>query len=74
MTIESFRLGRVSHPVGRFEAGSSLVRRLVRAREDAAKQRVRAWLRDVDDERLMRFGLTLDDIAVLRGMHTPTSS
>ena len=48
-------------------AGSSLVRRLVLAKDDPAKQRIRAWLSDVDDERLLRFGLTSQDIAALRG-------
>jgi CRP-like cAMP-binding protein len=46
---------------------SSLVRRLVRAKDDPAKQRIRAWLCDIDDERLRRFGLTAQDIALLRG-------
>jgi hypothetical protein len=46
---------------------SSLVRRLVRAKNDPAKQRIRAWLCDIDDERLRRFGLTSEDIALLRG-------
>jgi hypothetical protein len=46
---------------------SSLVRRLVRATDDPAKQRIRAWLRDIDDERLRRFGLSAADIAMLRG-------
>jgi hypothetical protein len=38
-------------------ARSSLVRRLVLARNDSAKQRVRALLIEIDDERLLRFGL-----------------
>jgi hypothetical protein len=46
---------------------SSLVRRLVRAKDDPAKQRIRAWLCDIDDERLRRFGLSTGDIAMLRG-------
>jgi hypothetical protein len=46
---------------------SSLVRRLVQARDDPAKQRIRRWLSDIDDERLLSFGLTPDDIALLRG-------
>ena len=48
-------------------AGSSLVRRLVLAKDDPAKQRMRVWLSDVNDERLLRFGLTFQDIAALRG-------
>jgi hypothetical protein len=46
---------------------SSLVRRLIRAKDDPAKERIRAWLCDIDDERLRRFGLTEQDIAMLRG-------
>jgi hypothetical protein len=43
------------------------VRRLVRARDDPAKQRIRSWLSDINDERLLSFGLTPEDIALLRG-------
>jgi len=43
------------------------VRRLVQARDDPAKQRIRRWLSDINDERLLSFGLTLEDIALLRG-------
>jgi hypothetical protein len=50
------------------KARSGLVRRLIAAREDVAKQRVRAWLAAIDDERLLRFGLTPEDIIVLRGI------
>jgi hypothetical protein len=39
-------------------ARSSLVRRLVQANDDPAKQRIRRWLSDIDDERLLSFGLT----------------
>jgi hypothetical protein len=49
------------------KSGSSLVRRLVQAKDDPAKHRIRAWLCDIDDERLRRFGLTNEDIAMLRG-------
>jgi hypothetical protein len=52
---------------GRPIAGSSLVRRLVLAKDDPAKQRIRTWLRDTDDERLCYLGLTSEDIAALRG-------
>jgi hypothetical protein len=53
--------------VGRPIAGSSLVRRLVLAKNDPAKQRIRAWLSDIDDERLFSLGFTSEDIAALRG-------
>ena len=47
---------------------SSLVRKLVWARNDPGKQRVRAWLMDLDDAQLSSgLGLTLEDITVLRG-------
>jgi uncharacterized protein YjiS (DUF1127 family) len=50
---------------------SSLVRRLVRARNDAVKLRARRWLRAIDDERLLDFGLSQQDIAELRGLPMP---
>ena len=53
--------------VGRPIAGSSLVRRLVLAKDDPAKLRIREWLGDIDDERLFFLGLTSEDIAALRG-------
>jgi hypothetical protein len=52
---------------------SSLVRRLVRAERDPGKQRARRWLSDVDNRVLMQFGLTLEDIAALRGVQAPSS-
>jgi hypothetical protein len=42
------------------------VRRLVLAKADPAKQRIRAWLSDIDDERLFSLGLTPEDVATLR--------
>ena len=56
-----------ARPAGRPIAGSSLVRRLVLAKADAAKQRIRAQLSEMDDERLFGIGLTSEDIAALRG-------
>jgi hypothetical protein len=53
---------------------SSLVRRLVQARNDPVKQRARAWLCEMSDEQLSsRLGCTPKDIAALRGQ-TPSSS
>ena len=49
------------------KARSSLVRRLVAARNDPAKQRIRALLANLEDERLFSLGLTPQDIVVLRG-------
>jgi uncharacterized protein YjiS (DUF1127 family) len=70
MTIQFSQQGMYAYPVRFAEAGSSLVRRLVEAREDAAKQRVRAWLSTLDDEQLSGLGLTPEDIAILRSTQT----
>jgi hypothetical protein len=58
-------------PAGRQTAGSSLVRRLVQAKDGPAKQRIRAQLSAIDDERLSCLGLTSEDIAALRGTASP---
>jgi len=47
---------------------SSFVRRLLEARDDPAKGRVLAWLLHIDDRTLLGFGLTREDIALLRGI------
>jgi hypothetical protein len=44
---------------------SSLVRRLLSAKDDPAKQRIRRWLSEISDERLLRVGLTAEEIALL---------
>ena len=49
------------------KAKSSLVRRLVTAKDDPAKCRIRAWLAALGDERLSGLGLTPQDILILRG-------
>jgi hypothetical protein len=47
--------------------GSALVRRLVLARNDPGKNRIRMWLIQLDDAQLRSgLGLTPEDIAVLR--------
>jgi hypothetical protein len=53
-------------PARYLKARSSLVRRLVQARDDSGKQRTRAWLRPFDDAQLQMFGLTPEDIHALR--------
>ena len=54
--------------------GSGLVRRLVCARDDPGKERIRMWLIDLDNAQLQSgLGLTLEDIAVLRA-GTPRNS
>ena len=58
------------------EAKSSLVRRLVAAKDDPAKRRIRAWLANLEDERLAGLGLTPQDIVILRGaqeQHRPAA-
>ena len=46
---------------------SALVRRLLfRSHDDAAKHRILKWLLLVDDARLLKFGLTPEDIVILR--------
>jgi len=60
--------GRDELPTALPAARSSLVRRLVAAKNDPAKQRIRAWLAKLGDERLSALGLTPQDILILRGM------
>jgi hypothetical protein len=55
-----------AQPVGNRIATSSLVRRLVNAHDDPGKQRIRARLSDICDEKLLNFGLSAADIALLR--------
>ena len=47
------------------------MRRLVRAKDDPAKQRIRTQLSEIDDARLSCLGLTSEDIATLRGATSP---
>ena len=58
-------------PIADQKIKSRLVRRLVQAGDDPAKQRVRRLLVAIDDERLLGFGLTPDDIVALRGAPEP---
>ena len=59
-------------PIADRKVKSRLVRRLVEASDDPAKQRIRRLLVAIDDERLLSSGLTPDDIVALRG--TPEST
>jgi hypothetical protein len=54
----------IAHDVA--TSASSLVRRLVDPQRDPAKERICQWLCEIDDQRLMQFGLTSEDIATLR--------
>jgi hypothetical protein len=67
MAMEGPQQNIAKRPATCRKARSSLVRRLVQARDDPAKQRIRRWLSAIDDERLLSFGLTAEDIALLRG-------
>jgi uncharacterized protein YjiS (DUF1127 family) len=60
------RRGITARPAKDLKVRSSLVRRLVQAQDDPGKQRIRAWLRNLDDEQLSSLGLTREDIAILR--------
>ena len=67
MTIQFSRQGMAAIPTTAPVTKSSFVRGLLQARDDAAKRRVLAWLLEIDDDRLLGFGLTPEDIALLRG-------
>jgi hypothetical protein len=45
---------------------SPLVRRLVYGADDPVKHRVRKWLAEMDNERLLRLGVNAQDSAALR--------
>jgi hypothetical protein len=67
MTIQFSRQAIAAVSLSLPTRGSGLVRRLVRARNDPGKERVRMWLLDIDDAQLQSgLGLTLEDIAILR--------
>src|SRR6266436_9039755 len=67
MTIQFSRQGMAARPARCLQARSSLVRRLSQAQDDPGKQRIRAWLRELDDEQLSTsLVLTPEDIHVLR--------
>ena len=66
MTIQFPRQGMAARPARCLQARSSRVRRLSQAQDDPGKQRIRAWLRELDDEQLAGLGLTPEDIHVLR--------
>ena len=74
MNMQFLRRGVTARSATHLKARSSLVRRLIQARDDPGKHRIRGWLRNLSDEQLSRLGLTFEDIAVLRGTQTPSSS
>jgi hypothetical protein len=74
MTMEGQYPSVMKGPAKGREADSSLVRRLVQARDDPAKQRIRRWLSHINDERLLAFGLTPEDILILRDSDNPAQA
>jgi hypothetical protein len=71
--MEGPQQGIAKRPARCRKARSSLVRRLVQATDDPAKQRIRRWLSQVSDERFLSFGLTREDIALLRDLRSAGS-
>jgi hypothetical protein len=68
MSVQFSRQGMAAVPLAAPAPKSSFVRRLLEARDDPAKTRVLAWLLHIDDRKLLGFGLTREDIALLRGI------
>ena len=68
--MEDLQQSIAKRPARCRKARSSLVRRVVQAQDDPAKQRIRRRLSEISDERLLGFGLTPEDITLLRGSHS----
>ena len=67
MTIQFSKQSMVVLSDGLPKMRSGLVCRLVCARDDPGKERIRMWLIELDDAQLQSgLGLTVKDIAVLR--------
>jgi hypothetical protein len=66
MTVQFSRQGMAAIPLTVPATQSSFVRRLLQTHNDPAKQRALAWLLQIDDARLIRFGLTPEDVVILR--------
>jgi len=66
MTLHFSQQSMAGLPLNVRTGTSSLVRRLVNARNDPAKARILTWLLNIDDENLRRFGLLPREIAILR--------
>jgi hypothetical protein len=66
MTVQFCRQGMAAIPLTSQIPHSSFVRRLLQATNDPAKQRILALLNEIDDARLLGFGLTPEDIVILR--------
>jgi hypothetical protein len=57
---------RVVTPAEDRNPTSSLVRRLVHPNRDSAKTRICQWFSEMADQQLLLFGLTPEEIAILR--------
>jgi hypothetical protein len=68
MSVQFSRQGMAAVPLAAPLLESSFVRRLLATRDDPTKARVLTWLLSIDDARLLGFGLTPEDIALVRGM------
>ncbi len=66
MTLQFSQQRVAALPLNMRTGTSGLVRRLVHARNDPAKARILTWLLNIDDERLLSFGLLPREIATLR--------
>lgn len=67
MTVQFFKPSLPPLPGNSPMPSSGLVRRLLlRSHDDAAKQRILTCMLAVDDARLLQFGLTPEDIVILR--------
>jgi hypothetical protein len=64
--MEGSQQSNAKRPARGRKARSRLVRRLFQTKDDPVKQRIRRWLSDSSDERLLNLGLTPEDIALLR--------
>ena len=75
MTVQFSRQAIAELSADLLLTGSGLVRRLVRARNDPGKERVRRLLIELDDAQLQSgLGLTPEDIAVLRASRASRST
>jgi hypothetical protein len=75
MTVQFSRKALTAFSAGPPVTRSGLVRRLVRARNDPGKERIRKWLIGIDDAKLQSdLGLALEDIAVLREWYVTKSA
>jgi hypothetical protein len=66
MSVQFSRHGMAAVPLAASVPKSSFVRQLLNTRDDPAKARVLASLLDIEDAQLLGFGLTPEDIALLR--------